>query len=110
MSKEEMMEELRRRVDILEWMRSNNIRAFKDVARAVASYSEVPGEFMEKIRKETQSAQSSPASSEPEVIAGEHDVLESDEEPAEYSKTDRKPLKHLKQKKEKIKNYEEEAP
>jgi len=52
MSKAEMMEELKRRVEILEWMRHNNIRAFKDVARMVASYSETPGEFMEKIRKE----------------------------------------------------------
>ncbi len=52
MKKEEMMEELKRRVEILEWMKNNNIRAFKDVARMVATYAETPGEFMEKIRKE----------------------------------------------------------
>jgi flagellar protein FlaI len=57
MKKEEMMEELKRRVEILEWMRVNNIRAFKDVARIVASYAETPGEFMEKIRKEHKTEQ-----------------------------------------------------
>jgi hypothetical protein len=51
MSKEEMMAELRRRVEILEWMKNNNIRMFKDVARVVATYAEAPGEFMEKIRR-----------------------------------------------------------
>ncbi|DAC72404.1 MAG TPA: secretion system protein E [Thermoplasmata archaeon] len=50
-TKEEMMEELKRRVELLEWMKDNNIRAFKDVARIVASYLESSDEIMEKIRK-----------------------------------------------------------
>jgi flagellar protein FlaI len=53
MSKEEMLEELRRRVEILEWMRNNNVRAFKDVARIVSSYIDTPDDVMEKIRKDT---------------------------------------------------------
>jgi flagellar protein FlaI len=51
MDKDGMMEELRRRVEVLEWMKSNNIRAFKDVARVVASYTETPDELMEKVRR-----------------------------------------------------------
>ncbi|MBN1280545.1 MAG: hypothetical protein JXA00_02740, partial [Candidatus Thermoplasmatota archaeon] len=50
MNKEDMMQELRRRVEILEWMKDNNVRAFKDVARMVASYVETPMDLMEKIR------------------------------------------------------------
>jgi flagellar protein FlaI len=57
MSKEEMMEELKRRVEILDWMKENNIRAFKDVARIVSSYIDNPDEVMEKIRKSIQSKQ-----------------------------------------------------
>jgi flagellar protein FlaI len=53
MSKEEMLEELRRRVEILEWMRDNKVRAFKDVARIVSSYIDTPGDVIEKIRKDT---------------------------------------------------------
>jgi flagellar protein FlaI len=64
MSKEEMMEELKRRVEILEWMKNNNIRAFKDVARVVATYAETPGEFMEKIRKENTITPTQPEPSE----------------------------------------------
>ncbi len=52
MSKEEMLDELRRRVEILEWMKDNNIRAFKDVARIVSSYIDSPNDVMEKIRKD----------------------------------------------------------
>jgi flagellar protein FlaI len=60
LKKEEMMEELKRRVEILEWMKNNNIRAFKDVARMVATYAETPGEFMEKIRKGSQMVHPAP--------------------------------------------------
>ena len=52
MSKEEIMDEVKRRVEILNWMRNNNIRVFKDVARIVSSYAETPDELMEKIRKD----------------------------------------------------------
>jgi archaeal flagellar protein FlaI len=53
MTKDEMMEELGRRVEILEWMRDNNIRAFKDVARIVSSYIDTPNDVMEKVRNDT---------------------------------------------------------
>ncbi len=51
MSKDEMLGELNRRVEILDWMKDNNVRAFKDVARIVSSYIETPDEVMEKVRK-----------------------------------------------------------
>jgi flagellar protein FlaI len=50
-SKEDMLDELSRRVEILEWMQENNIRAFKDVARIVSSYIDTPDDVMEKVRK-----------------------------------------------------------
>jgi flagellar protein FlaI len=75
MKKEEMMEELKRRVEILEWMKKNNIRAFKDVARMVASYSETPGEFMEKIRKESQVAQEQPQLSNDPIKEEKHENI-----------------------------------
>ena len=74
LKKEEMMEELRRRVEILEWMKNNNIRAFKDVARMVAMYSEAPGEFMEKIRKEN-----TMSPTQPEIPISDTVVKKSDE-------------------------------
>jgi flagellar protein FlaI len=50
MSKEAMMEEIKRRVTVLHWMRKNNVREFKDVARVVALYAETPDRLMEQIR------------------------------------------------------------
>ena len=86
MTKDQMMEELKRRVEILEWMKDNNIRAFKDVARVVASYAETPGEFMEKIRKEkreTAAQQEAPAIEVPpiETTTTENSVQETTPEP-----------------------------
>jgi flagellar protein FlaI len=60
LSKEEMMFELKRRIEILEWMKDNNIRAFKDVARIIASYSEAPGELLEKISRKNKPEQKQP--------------------------------------------------
>ena len=51
MSKEDMDTEISRRVEILNWMRKNNIRVFNDVAKIVSSYTETPDELMEDIRK-----------------------------------------------------------
>ncbi|MBN2602604.1 MAG: type II/IV secretion system ATPase subunit [Candidatus Thermoplasmatota archaeon] len=48
-TKEEMREEIVNRVKILNWMRKNNIRAFKDVANTIISYSEKREELMNKI-------------------------------------------------------------
>ncbi len=67
-SKEEMMFELKRRIEILEWMKNNNIRAFKDVARMIASYLETPKEIMAKINKKTESIQKTPDIVEMEPI------------------------------------------
>ena len=50
MSKEKLLEETKIRVEILEWMREKNVRSFKEVAAAIAQYSEKPEEFMQKIR------------------------------------------------------------
>ena len=52
LSKEEMMEELKRRTKILEWMRERDIRTFRDVARIVAEYTEKPEEFMKRMEGE----------------------------------------------------------
>ncbi|MFW6173681.1 MAG: ATPase, T2SS/T4P/T4SS family, partial [Elusimicrobiota bacterium] len=51
-TKEGIMEEVRRRVKVLEWMRENNIRVFKDVARVVSFYAENPDDLMKKIAKD----------------------------------------------------------
>jgi archaeal flagellar protein FlaI len=67
-SKEEMLDELSRRVEILEWMQENNIRAFKDVARIVSSYLDTPDEVMEKIRKTSQTKHTEQENKEPETI------------------------------------------
>jgi flagellar protein FlaI len=56
-SKEEMLDELSRRVEILDWMKDNNVRAFKDVARIVSSYIDTPEDVMEKVRKTNQTNQ-----------------------------------------------------
>jgi len=52
MTTDQMIEELKRRVKILRWMHENNIRAFKDVAKIVALYSEIPDKLIEKIEKD----------------------------------------------------------
>jgi flagellar protein FlaI len=78
MSKEEMMEELKRRVDILEWMKDNNIRAFKDVARMVASYLESPDDIINKISKGKQPVQKQPDVPVKEVIVKTLDDSQSD--------------------------------
>jgi len=52
MDKEQMIQELRKRVIILNWMRKNNVREFKDVAKAVSLYAEVPDRLMEQVKKD----------------------------------------------------------
>jgi len=51
MSKDEIMQEVKRRVEVLQWMRKKDIRLFQEVARTVVHYTESPDELMEKIRK-----------------------------------------------------------
>ena len=51
MSKEEMVEEIKRRVKILEWMRKEGIRSYKEVAKIVAEYAEKPEEVMKRVEE-----------------------------------------------------------
>jgi hypothetical protein len=53
MNKEDMVREVKRRVEILEWMCVNNVRIFKDVAKIVASYAENQDALMKIIRDKT---------------------------------------------------------
>ena len=69
MSTEQMIGELKRRVKILHWMRDNNIRQFKQVARIVSLYSEIPDLIIEKIDKGNKIAD----------ILGEEDSIDSHE-------------------------------
>ena len=51
MSKTEMRQETERRIEILKWMHKNDTRAFEDVAKIVASYTETPDQLIKMIRK-----------------------------------------------------------
>ena len=51
LNKDQIMEELRRRVEILVWLRQHKVRSFTDVANIISAYSETPEELMKKIRK-----------------------------------------------------------
>ncbi|MCW4025530.1 MAG: type II/IV secretion system ATPase subunit [Candidatus Bathyarchaeota archaeon] len=48
-SKEQLIEELHRRRDVLVWMRQQNIRSYKDVATNIAEYYARPKKFYEKV-------------------------------------------------------------
>jgi len=52
MTKEKITEELRQRAEILEWMKENNIRTFKEVAKVISRYSDNPEELMKTIREQ----------------------------------------------------------
>ncbi|MGB9176614.1 MAG: type II/IV secretion system ATPase subunit [Methanoregula sp.] len=47
-----MREELKRRQEVLEWMRSRKIRHYKDVAKILISYHRDPEAVIEKVRKD----------------------------------------------------------
>ncbi|UCF13311.1 MAG: Flp pilus assembly complex ATPase component TadA [Thermoplasmatales archaeon] len=49
MSKEGIMQEVRRRVEVLDWMCKNNINSFIEFAKVVSFYVEDPDELMKKI-------------------------------------------------------------
>ena len=53
LSKDEMTQEVRNRVEVLEWMRKKDIRVFNDVARIISTYTENQDELMEKITKDS---------------------------------------------------------
>jgi flagellar protein FlaI len=44
----ELMTEMKHREDVLRWMRSRNIRSYKDVAGVITEYNAKPEEFYEK--------------------------------------------------------------
>jgi hypothetical protein len=77
-SKEDMLDELSRRVEILEWMKDNNIRAFKDVARIISSYIDTPDEVMEKVRKANQTKQKEQEITVENVIVKKQDDVASE--------------------------------
>ena len=51
MSKDEIMQEVKRRVEVLQWMRKKDIRLFKDVAKVVSTYGESKDMLMDIIKK-----------------------------------------------------------
>ncbi len=52
LTREEMSQEINNRKTIIEWMNTNNIRGFKDVANIVSKYAETPGELLKKLGKD----------------------------------------------------------
>ncbi len=46
---ESIWEEIRRRADILEWMKKENIRYYKDVGRIIATYYKNPEEILKRV-------------------------------------------------------------
>jgi flagellar protein FlaI len=48
LTQEELLEEMRRRKNVLSWMRKHNIRSYKDVAAIITEYYSRPKEFYEK--------------------------------------------------------------
>lgn len=52
LTRDEMKEEFKRRIEIINWMVKNDIRDFRGVARVIAGYYKQPGKVLEKIRSE----------------------------------------------------------
>ena len=50
---DDMVKEIGQRMEILQWMESHNIRAFKDFARIVAKYKETPDQVITDIRRDS---------------------------------------------------------
>ncbi len=48
-SKKELIEEIKRRKEVLHWMRERNIRSYKDVAAIIAEYYARPKQIYEKV-------------------------------------------------------------
>ncbi len=49
-STEELVEETKRRSEVLHWMRQQKIRSYKEVAHIIAEYYARPKEFYQKIK------------------------------------------------------------
>jgi hypothetical protein len=67
LTKEEIMNELRRRVEILKWMKTNNIRQFTDVANLISVYAENPEELLQKIQHNNHSTSENSTSYEKSI-------------------------------------------
>jgi flagellar protein FlaI len=52
LSKEVMTQEIKNRKKIVEWMNINNVRAFRDVAKLIAQYSDNPAETIKLVEKD----------------------------------------------------------
>ena len=52
LSKEVMTQEIKNRKKIVEWMNKNNVRAFRDVAKLIAQYSDNPAETIKLVEKD----------------------------------------------------------
>ncbi len=50
-SKEEITQEIRRRAELLEWMKEKDIRIFREVSKAISRYVDNPKEFLNEIKK-----------------------------------------------------------
>jgi hypothetical protein len=48
LSWKELLDEMKRRENVLRWMRERNIRSYKDVAGVITEYNAKPDEFYEK--------------------------------------------------------------
>jgi hypothetical protein len=50
-TREQLVEEMKRRTEVLRWMRKGNIRSYREVASIIAEYYARPKEFYQKIVK-----------------------------------------------------------
>ncbi|MGA2681009.1 MAG: type II/IV secretion system ATPase subunit [Candidatus Bathyarchaeia archaeon] len=60
----DLIEETKRRSEVLHWMRQQKIRSYKEVARIIAEYYARPKEFYQKIRM---SEEEKPVAAEPKI-------------------------------------------
>jgi flagellar protein FlaI len=52
MSREEMTGELKKRMNVIDWMNKNNIREFREVSKLVSQYNEAPEDTLKLIDKD----------------------------------------------------------
>lgn len=52
LTREQLLSEMKRRSDVLRWMRQKNIRSYKEVASIIAEYYARPKDILEKVQLE----------------------------------------------------------
>ncbi|MCD6411450.1 MAG: secretion system protein E, partial [Thermoplasmata archaeon] len=52
MSREDMAEEIRRRIKILRWMKEKGLRSYREVAKVIAEYAEKPEDLLRKVEED----------------------------------------------------------